>query len=173
MSEVLNNIKTRRSIRKYKEDMVPKEIIEQVIEAGLLAPSARNLQSSVVLAVTNKELRDRLSVLNAQVMGSTADPFYGAPVVLVVLGKAECANCVYDGSLTMGNMMLAAHELGLGSCWIHRAREVFDSPEGKAILKEAGLEGEYVGIGNCILGYVDGEEPKAPKCRENRVYFCE
>lgn len=173
MSEVLNNMKNRRSIRKYKEDMVPRDMIDQVVEAGLCAPSARNLQSSVILVVTNKELRDRLSALNAQVMGSTANPFFGAPVVLVVLGRKECPNRVYDGGLVMGNMLLAAHALGLGSCWIHRAKEVFDSPEGKAILKEAGLEGEFEGIGNCILGYADGEYPKAPERKENRVYFAE
>lgn len=173
MSEVMQNIKTRRSVRKYKSDMVPKEIIEQIVEAGTYAPTGRNTQSPIILAVTNQEMRDCMSKLNAAVMNIESDPFYGAPVVLVVLADKSKPCYQYDGPLVMGNLMLAAHDLGIGSCWIHRAKEVFDSEEGKAILRELGIEGDYEGIGNCILGYADGPEPEAAPRKENYVYFVE
>lgn len=173
MSEVMQNIKTRRSVRKYKSDMVPKEIIEQIVEAGTYAPTGRNTQSPIILAVTNQEMRDRMSKLNAAVMNIESDPFYGAPVVLVVLADKSKPCYQYDGPLVMGNLMLAAHDLGIGSCWIHRAKEVFDSEEGKAILQDLGIEGDYEGIGNCILGYADGPEPEAAPRKENYVYFVE
>ena len=120
-----------------------------------------------------KSLRDKLSKMNAKIMGMDEkfDPFYGAPVVLVVLADKTVSTHVYDGSLVMGNLMLAAHALGLGSCWIHRAREEFESEEGKAILKELGIEGEYEGIGHCVIGYADGEEPQAKPRKENWVYY--
>lgn len=171
MSEVLSNIKTRRSVRKYKPDMVPKDVIEQIVEAGMYAPTARNMQSPIILAVTNKEMRDRMSKLNAAVINSQSDPFYGAPVVLVVLADKSKPCYQYDGPLVMANLMLAAHDLGVASCWIHRAKEVFDSAEGKEILKSLGIEGEYEGIGNCILGYVDGPMPEAAPRKENYVYY--
>ena len=173
MSEAMNMIKTRRSVRKYKTDMVPKEIIEQIVEAGTYAPTARNMQSPIIIAVTNQEMRNRMSKLNAAVMNIESDPFYGAPVVLVVLADKSKPCYQYDGPLVMGNLMLAAHDLGIGSCWIHRAKEVFDSEEGKAILRELGIEGDYEGIGNCILGYADGPLPEAAPRKENYVYFVE
>ena len=171
MSEVMNNIKTRRAVRKYKEDMVPKEIIQQIVEAGTYAPTGRNMQSPIIIAVTNKEMRDRMSELNAKVAETSSDPFYGAPVVLVVLADKSKPCYQYDGTLVMGNLMLAAHELGVGSCWIHRAKEMFESEEGKAILKELGVEGDYEGIGNCILGYADGPAPQPRPRKENYVYY--
>ncbi len=173
MSEVLTKMQTRRSIRKFKPDMIPKEILEQIVTAGTYAATGRNLQSPIILAITNKEMRDKLSKLNADIMGASNDPFYGAPVVLVVLADRACRTHVYDGSLVMGNLMLAAHELGVGSCWIHRAKEEFDRPEGKAILAELGIEGDYEGIGHCILGYVDGEYPEARERKDNWVYWVE
>lgn len=173
MSKVLENIITRRSIKKYKLDMVPKDIIEKIVEAGTYAATGMNKQSPIILAVTNKELRDRLSKMNAQVMGSNMDPFYGAPVVLVVLADKNVGTYVYDGSLVMGNLMLAAHDLGIGSCWIHRAKEMFESEEGKEILRSLGIKGEYEGIGNCVLGYADVEPPKAGPRKEGYVYFVE
>lgn len=153
--------------------MVPKELIDQIIEAGLYAPSGMNGQSPIVVAVTNKELRDKLSKMNAAIMGANIDPFYGAPVVLVVLADKTRPTYLYDGSLVMENMMLAAHELGLGSCWIHRAKEEFESEEGKEILKSLGIEGEYEGIGHCILGYAEGDVPQVKARKENRVYYAE
>lgn len=171
--DALQNLKERRSIRQYKPDMLPREVIEPIVEAGIYAASGKDRQNSIIIAVTNKALRDRLSALNAQVLGGQKDPFYGAPVVLVVLTARDNPNCVYDGSLVMGNLMLAAHALGIGSCWIHRAREVFDLPEGKEILASLGIEGDYEGVGHCVLGYIDGEIPAARPRKANRVYFAE
>lgn len=173
MSNTINAILSRRSIRKYKPDMVPKEIIEKIVQAGTYAATGLGKQSPIILAVTNKELRDKLSKMNAEVMGTASDPFYGAPVVLVVLADKSRPTYVYDGSLVMGNLMLAAHELGIASCWIHRAKEEFESPEGKEILRSLGIEGDYEGIGHCILGYADMEAPKAAPRKENYVYFAE
>lgn len=173
MGDTLNIMKTRTSVKKYKPDMVPKELIDQIIEAGLYAPSGMNGQSPIVVAVTNKELKDKLSKMNAAIMGANIDPFYGAPVVLVVLADKTRPTYLYDGSLVMENMMLAAHELGLGSCWIHRAKEEFESEEGKEILKSLGIEGEYEGIGHCILGYAEGDVPQVKARKENRVYYAE
>ena len=120
-------MKTRRSIRKYKSDMVPKEIIDKIVEAGTYAATGMGQQSPIILAVTNKEVRDKLSKWNADIMGTDTDPFYGAPVVLVVLADKNRPTAVYDGSLVMANLMLEAHDLGIGSCWIHRAKEEFES----------------------------------------------
>ena len=171
--DAMVNLLTRRSIRRYKSEMLPREVIEKIAEAGTYAATGKNQQSPIILAVTNKALRDRMSRLNAQVLGVDFDPFYGAPVVLVVLAERSNPNHVYDGSLVMGNLMLAAHAMGVGSCWINRARQVFDSDEGKEILRELGVEGDYEGIGNCILGYVDGEVPQAAARKENYIYFVE
>lgn len=173
MNEVIKTIKERRSIRKYKPDMIPREAIDQIIEAGLYAASGMNRQAVVTIAVTNKELRDRLSAVNAKIAGMPegTDPFYGAPVVLIVLGDKSMPTYVYDGSLVMGNMMLAAHSLGLGSRWIHRAKEEFQTEEYKKLLEDLGIQGEYEGIGHCIVGYADGEIPSASERKENRVFF--
>ena len=173
MGDTLNIMKTRTSVKKYKPDMVPKELIDQIIEAGLYAPSGMNGQSPIVVAVTNKELRDKLSKMNAAIMGANIDPFYGAPVVLVVLADKTRPTYLYDGSLVMGNLMNAAHSLGIGSCWIHRAKEEFESEEGKALLKKWGIEGDYEGIGHCVLGYAAAELPAAKPRKENYVYYVE
>ena len=170
MSEVINNMKTRRSIRKYKPDMIPEDVLNRIIEAGTYAATGMGKQSPIIIAVTNKEIRDKFSRMNAEIMGVDSDPFYGAPVVLIVLADKARPTYVYDGSLVMGNLMLAAHAEGIGSCWIHRAKEEFESAEGKAFLKSLGIEGDYEGIGHCVLGYVDGEEPKAMPRKENYVY---
>ena len=170
MSEVINNMKTRRSIRKYKPDMIPEDMLNRIIEAGTYAATGMGKQSPIIIAVTNKEIRDKFSKMNAEIMGVDSDPFYGAPVVLIVLADKARPTYVYDGSLVMGNLMLAAHAEGIGSCWIHRAKEEFESAEGKAFLKSLGIEGEYEGIGHCVLGYTDGEEPKAMPRKENYVY---
>lgn len=170
MTDLLKKMQTRRSIRKFKPDMVPQETLDEIITAGTYAATGMGKQSPIIIAVTNKEMRDKLSRMNAEIMGSKGDPFYGAPVVLVVLADKSCPTHVYDGSLVMGNLMLAAHELGIGSCWIHRAKEEFETEEGKEILKSLGITSEYEGIGHCILGYVDGEYPEAKKRKENWVY---
>lgn len=173
MSEALENIKTRRSIRKYKPDMVPQEILDKIIEAGLYAANGMGQQNTIIIQVTNKELRDKISKMNQEIGGwkEGFDPFYGAPVMLIVLAKKDWPNRVYDGSLVMGNLMLAAHDLGIGSCWIHRAKQEFETDWGREFLKSLGIEEEYEGIGHCALGYVDGDYPKAPTIKENRVYY--
>lgn len=154
-------LKTRRSIKAYNPDRMPsQEQLDAILEAGMNAPTGRGLQSPVIAVITDKSTRDRLSKLNAQILGSTGDPFYGAPVIMAVLADKTVPTHVYDGSLVMGNLMNAAHALGLGNCWIHRAKEIFDSDEGKAMLDKWGLRGEYEGIGFCTVGYVkDGYSP--------------
>lgn len=161
----------RRSVRGYKPDMISKDDLDAILEAGTYAATGMGMQSPVIVAVTDKATRDQLSKMNADVMGSDADPFYGAPVVLVVLADKNRPTCVYDGSLVMGNLMNAAASLGIGSCWIHRAKEVFASEEGKALLKKWGVNGDYEGIGHCVLGYPAEDVPKAKPRKENYVYY--
>ena len=170
MNEIINAMKDRRSIRKYKSDMIPSDVIDRICEAGTYAASGKDNQSPIIIAVTDRSLRDKLSAMNARIMGVDFDPFYGAPVVLVVLADRKFPTYVYDGSLVIGNLMLAAHSEGIGSCWIHRAKEEFDSEEGKAILKSLGIDGDYEGIGHCVLGYTDGPQPEAAPRKEGRVY---
>ena len=169
--DALENMMTRKSVKKYKSDPVPKELIDKIIAAGLQAPSGLNKQAPIIVAVTNKEIRDKLSEINMKRDPfHRADPFYGAPVVLVVLADKSAHTYLYDGSLVMENLLLAAHALGLGACWIHRARETFEMPEWQAWLKEIGIEGEYEGIGNCVIGYADMQPQEKPR-KENRVYY--
>ena len=172
---VLDAMRARRSIRRYKPDLPPKEALQQIIDAGLYAASGHGLQTAIIVAVTDKALRDRLSEMNRVIGGwdEGFDPFYGAPAVLIVLADKSSYNHVYDGALAMGNMMLAAHALGLGSCWINRARQEFDTEEGKEILRAIGVEGDYEGIGHCIVGYPDGGAPEAKPRKENRVFWVE
>lgn len=172
-NETIENLKTRRAIRSYQSTVPDKELLEQVLEAGTYAPTGMGRQSPIIIAVTDKAVRDRLSRLNAAVMGSDNDPFYGAPAVLVVLADRSIPTYLYDGSLVMGNLMNAAHALGLGTCWIHRAKEVFDSEEGKALLKEWGIEGDYEGIGNCIIGYPAQEAPQPKPRKADYIHFVE
>lgn len=172
MNAIIENMKTRRSIRAFWSERMPsQELIDQVIEAGMYAPTGRGMQSPVIVEVTDKIVRDRLSELNAAVMGTHSDPFYGAPVVLVVLADRSRPTYLYDGSLVMGNMMNAAHALGLGSCWIHRAKEVFDLLEGRTFLRDWGIEGDYEGIGHCVLGYTMGDEPVAKPRKAGYVRY--
>lgn len=172
MSSVLEQIKKRRSVKKYEPDMVPQEVLDQIIEAGLYAANGRGRQCAIIIQVTDRKIRDELMERNREIGGweKGFDPFYGAPVVLVVLARKDWPTHVYDGSLVMGNLMLAAHSLGLGSCWIHRAKEEFELPEGKALLRKLGIEGDLEGIGHCILGYADGELPPAKPRKENWIY---
>lgn len=170
MNEVIKAIKERRSVKSYKQDSVPTELLDAILEAGTYAPTGRNAQAPIIIAVTDKKVRDRLSKLNADIMGFDGDPFYGAPAVLVVLADKSRSTYLYDGSLVMENLMLAAHSLGLGSCWIHRAKEVFELKEGKEILASLGIEGEYEGIGNCIIGYAENSPSERKPRKEKYVY---
>ena len=175
MNDIIKAIEERRSIRKFKAEMPKKEDLEQIIEAGLYAANGMGKQAVITVAVTNKELRDKLSKVNCEIGGwkDGFDPFYGAPAILIVLAQKDWVNRVYDGSLVMGNMMLAAHSLGLGSIWIHRAKEEFEQEEWKKFLKDIGVEGEWEGIGHCAVGYIDGDAPKAAPRKEGRVFWAE
>ena len=170
MNDVLRAIQSRRSVRSFKSDPVPQEILDQIIEAGLYAPSGMGRQPAIILQITDPQVRDRLSRLNGEIMGREGDPFYGAPAVLVVLADRSVPTYLYDGSLVMGNLMLAAHSLGVSSCWVHRAKEEFDRPEGKELLASLGIQGDYEGIGHCFLGYGAGDTPKAAERKAGRVY---
>jgi len=180
MNNTIKDIISRRSIKKYQDKPVPMELVEEIVKAGTYAPTGMNRQSPIILAITNKEMRDRISRINLDIVinnnlktsSGHADPFYGAPVVLVVLAKKEVGTRIYDGSLVMENMMIAANSLGLGSCWIHRAKETFETEEGKKILQDLGIDDEYEGIGNCIIGYAaeDALKPQSPR-KENYIYW--
>lgn len=170
MNETLQTLKTRRSVRSYRPDQVKEEDLQQILEAGTYAPTGMGMQSPIMIVVQDREEINYLSKLNAAVMGSSSDPFYGAPTVIVVLADKNRGTCVEDGSLVMGNLMNAAASLGVDSCWIHRAKEVFASPEGKALLEKWGIQGEYIGVGHCILGYGSGKAPIAKPRKENYIY---
>ena len=165
--EVLQNIRTRRSCRAYTAQPVEPEKLKAIVEAGTWAASGMGRQAPKIVVLTDPAEIAELERMNAAVLGNpAAHPFYGAPVVCVVLTDPERDTCVEDGALVIGNLMLAAHSLGVASCWIHRAREEFDSPEGKALLKKWGVDERYIGVGHCILGYAASEAP-APKPRKN------
>ena len=172
MSDVIEKMMSRRSIRKYKTDMVPKDILDKILEAGTFAATGMGKQSPIMIAVTKKDVRDRLSEMVRKAKGKDEgfDPFYGAPVVISVLADKNINTHVYDGSLVIGNLMLAAYELGIGSCWIHQAKEVFATEEGKKILEEIGIKGDFEGVGQCILGYAD-EEPVAKPRKDSYIYY--
>lgn len=169
MNEAYQNLLNRFSTKKYTDQPVSDEMLDAILEAGLYAPTGKNNQKAIMVAVRDKATRDQLSRMNAEIMGAQLDPFYGAPCVVVVLSDPTRNTWVEDGSLVMGNLMNAATALGLGSCWIHRAREMFDSPEGKELLEKWGLPTTLRGIGNCVLGYSAGEPVKKPRA-ENRIF---
>ena len=169
MNETISCLLNRRSVRAYRPEQIKPAELETILQAGLYAPSAMNLQPSIMLVIQDRETISMLSRLNAMVMGRDTDPFYGAPTVIVVLADKNAPNHVQDASLVMGNLMNAAFSLGVDSCWINRAREVFEMPEARALLREKGISDDYVGVGNCILGYRSGELPEAPPRREGRI----
>lgn len=169
MNETMKNLLERRSVRGYKKDLVPTEVLDEILEAGKYAPSGMGQQKTLMVVTQNPELVAKLSKMNADVMGTKNDPFYGAPTVVIVFADSEQGTCVENGSLVMGNLMNAAHAVGVDSCWIHRAKEEFASPEGKALLKEWGLSENYVGIGHCILGYRDCEYPEAKERKADYI----
>lgn len=170
MNEVIKAMKERRSVRSFKPEHVPQETLEQIMEAGLYAASGMNRQSAILISITNEELRNKISKANAAIMGIDKDPFYGAPDIIIVLADKSAPTYVYDGSLVMGNLMLAAHTLGVSSCWIHRAKEEFETEEFKALLKSLGIEGDYEGIGHCALGYAADPVPEAKPRRIGRIF---
>lgn len=170
MNEVIRALKERRSVRAYRPEQIKESELQQILEAGAYAPSGMGAQPVIMVVVQDKETIAALGKLNAAVMGAETDPFYGAPTVIVVLADRSRGTWLEDGSLAMGNLMNAAHSLGLGSCWVHRAREVFASEEGRALLKQWGIQGDYAGVGHCILGYPAGPLPQAKPRREHTIY---
>ena len=170
MAETLVTLKNRRSCRAYRPELIEEEKLNAIIEAGTYAATGMGRQSPIIIAVTDRAMRDRLSKMNAAILGADTDPFYGAPELLIVLADRNIPTHVYDGSLVMGNLMNAAADLGVASCWIHRAKEEFDSEEGKAILKDLGIEGDYEGIGHLILGYAAQPEAAPAPRKEGYIY---
>lgn len=169
MNEAMKNLLERRSVRGYKKDLVPADVLDEILEAGKYAPSGMGQQKTLMVVTQDTELVAKLSRMNADVMGAKSDPFYGAPTVVIVFADSEQGTCVENGSLVMGNLMNAAHAVGVDSCWIHRAREVFDSEEGKALKAEWGVPESYIGIGHCVLGYRSGEYPEAKARKDGFV----
>jgi len=170
MNEVIRSLKERRSVRAYRPEQISEEQLQAILEAGTYAPSGMGKQSAIMVVVQDKETIAKLSKLNAAVMGVEIDPFYGAPTVVIVLADRSSFTWFEDGCLVMGNLMNAAHAVGVDSCWIHRAKEVFATEEGRAMLKAWGIEGDYVGVGNCILGYRAGDLPKPHPRKDNYIY---
>ena len=171
MNEVIKCLKERRSARSYDGRPVPDDVLKEILEAGEYAASGMGRQATVMVAVRNKDLISDLSMMNAAVMGTNTDPFYGAGTVIIVFADSTVHTYIEDGSLVMGNLMNAAHALGVDSCWIHRAKEVFETEEGKALMKKWGIDEKYKGIGNCILGYSDKPVSEAKPRREGRVIY--
>ena len=171
MKETLQDIRDRRSCRKFDGRQIEDEQLNAILEAGTWAATGRGMQSPIMIVVQDKPTLEKLSKMNAAILGVQSDPFYGAPTAVIVLADKGRPTYLEDGSLVMGNLMLAAHAVGAASCWIHRAKEVFDSEEGKAMLKEWGIEGDYVGIGHCALGYTaeNGLTPAKPR-KDNWIY---
>ena len=170
MNDVIRSLKEWRSVRAYREEQVREEELRQILEAATYAPSGMGKQSAVMVVVQDKETIAKLSRLNAAVMGAEIDPFYGAPTVVVVLADRSSFTWKEDGCLVMGNLMNAAYAVCVDSCWIHRAKEVFEGEEGQALLKQWGIEGDYVGVGHCILGYRAGDLPEAKPRKANYIY---
>lgn len=165
-------LKNRRSIKSYKKDQISKEDLKKILEAGTYAPTGMNRQSPVIVAIQDKNTIEKLSKLNAKILNADVDPFYGAPTLLVVFADSNCSTYVEDGSLVVGNLLNAAASLGIGSCWIHRAKEMFITDEGKSYMKKWGLGENYIGIGNCILGYADKEYAVKPR-KDNYIIMAD
>ena len=169
MNEALQNLMTRRSIRSYQPKQVEKELLEQVLQAGTYAPTGGGRQTPVIVAVQDEKTVQQLSRMNAAVMGAKSDPFYGAPTVLVVLAERSRGTYLLDGASVITTLLNAAHAVGLGSCWIHRAKEEFESEEGKALLQQWGIEGDFEGVGHVILGYPAGDAPEPAPRKANYI----
>ena len=173
MKETIQDLTTRRSVKRYQPTQINRADLEKILKAGMNAPSGMGRQSAVMVVVQEPETVKQLSRMNAEVMGVHTDPFYGAPTVIVVFADKEVPTCKEDGSLVMGNLLNAAHALGLGSCWVHRAKEVFDSAEGKALMKKWGLKDSLEGIGHCILGYGEGPEPAEKPRKDDYIVWAD
>ncbi len=173
MNNVIKNLIERRSIRNFTNEQISKDDLNNIVKAGEYAPSGMGKQSPKMVVIQNKELIEKIANINAQIMGRDTNPFYGAPTLIIVFADKTVGTYIEDGSLVMGNLLNAAHSLGLGGCWIHRAKETFETPEGKELLKKWGIEENYVGIGNCIIGHINGEYPVAKPRKEDYIKFVE
>ncbi len=169
MNETLSNLKTRRSIRSFLPKQVDEALLDQVLEAGTYAPTGGGRQTPVIVVVQDEATVKQLSRMNAAVNGNKNDPYYGAPTVLVILADRSRGTYVLDGASVITTLLNAAHAVGLGSCWIHRAKEMFESDEGKSLLKRWGIEGDYEGIGQVILGYPEGPAPEPAPRKANYI----
>lgn len=171
MNETIKTLLERKSCRSFKAEQISDEHLQAVIDAGLAAPSGRNMQNTIIVAVQDKDTIDRLSKMNAEIMGTDGDPFYGAPTVCIVFGRSSGTTSLEDGSLVIGNMLTAAYSLGLGGCWIHRARQTFETEEGRELLREWGIPEDVFGVGNCILGYPEGAFHPDHEIKDGRLFF--
>ena len=172
MNESLQTLLSRRRIRKYQKEQITDQELNQILEAGMYAPSAKGLQGASMVVIQDEAVIAAISAMNAKILGTDSDPLYGAPTVVIVFADPErSANAWSDGCLVMGNLMNAAAALGLGSCWINRAKEEFASPEGKALLKKWGLPEHLVGVGHCILGYPAETAPPPKPRKDDYVIF--
>lgn len=170
MKDAMEVLLTRRSIRNFNDKPIPEDVLNKILEAGTYAPTAMGMQKPIIIAITDKKVRDEVSRENAKIMGREGtDPFYGAPVILLVAAE-NYPNAVYDGSCVMDNLLNAAWAMGVGSCWIHRAKEELESDFGKKLLKSLGIVGDYIGVGHAALGYFDGEPPLPKPRKENYIY---
>lgn len=170
MKDAMEVLLTRRSIRNFNDKSIPEDVLNKILEAGTYAPTAMGMQKPIIIAITDKKMRDEVSRENARIMGREGtDPFYGAPVILLVAVE-NYPNAVYDGSCVMDNLLNAAWAMGVGSCWIHRAKEELESDFGKKLLKSLGIVGDYIGVGHAALGYFDGEPPLPKPRKENYIY---
>ena len=168
---VLKSLKERRSIRRYEARQVEEDKLRTILEVGTYAATGMNRQSPIMVVVQDPDTREKLRKMNAAIMGNPdMDPFYGAPTIVIVPADPNIPTCVEDGSLVMGNLMNAAYAVGVDSCWIHRARQEFDSEEGKQLLREWGIKGDYIGVGHCILGYRDCDMPEAKPRKQTYIY---
>ncbi len=170
MNDCIKALTTRRSVKKFKPDAVPENLINEILKAGINAPTGMNRQSPVMVLVKDPDTLALISRLNTEVRGADKDQFYGAPLAIIVFADSDMFTYVEDGSLVMGNLLNAAHSLGLGACWIHRAKEVFETDEGKKLKAKWGLGENYVGIGNCVLGYADVEPPEKTHKEDYVIY---
>ncbi len=169
MNETIKTLLERRSIRKFKPEQIREEELNAILGAGMYAPSGANQQSALFVVIQDKETLKKLSAMNASVLGKNIDPYYAAPTVILVFADKSKITPIEDASLALGNMFNAAASLGIGSCWVHRAKEMFETDEGKNLLRRWGAAGDYIGVGSCILGYPDGKQPKAAPRKDNFV----
>lgn len=171
MKDILETIVSRRSVKSYLDKPVDDELVDKVIKAGMYAPSGKNKQSAIIIAISNKEILAQMANTIADIRGVSGNPLYNAPVALVVLADKSVFTHVYDGSVVIENMLLEAHSLGLGACWIHHAKEVFETNFGKDLLAKVGIVGDYEGVGTCILGYQNAIPVGEISRKDNFVYY--